>query len=37
MGRLEVTEWMKGYLGFGVTDYDAGFIKGIEKNPAARD
>ncbi|HEX2659678.1 MAG TPA: hypothetical protein VHU40_15445 [Polyangia bacterium] len=29
---LQVTEWMKGYLGFGVSDYDAGFIKGIEGN-----
>ncbi len=27
---LEVTEWMKGYIGFGATDYDAGFIRGIE-------
>jgi cholesterol oxidase len=27
---LEVTEWMKGYLGTGATDYDAGFIKGIQ-------
>jgi cholesterol oxidase len=29
---LQVTEWMKGYLGLGASDPDAGFIKGIESN-----
>jgi cholesterol oxidase len=27
---LDVTEWMKGYIGRGATDCDAGFIQGIE-------
>src|SRR5436190_11797829 len=27
--RLEVREWMKGYVGLGARDYDAGFISGI--------
>lgn len=27
---LNVTEWMKGYVGFGRTDSDAGFIHGLE-------
>jgi cholesterol oxidase len=29
---LQVREWMKGYLGLGAPDPDAGFIKGIESN-----
>jgi len=29
-GQLQVKEWMKGYLGAGAPDYDAGFISGIE-------
>jgi cholesterol oxidase len=29
---LHVTEWMKGYLGAGAADFDAGFIGGIESN-----
>jgi hypothetical protein len=29
---LNVTEWMKGYVGFGATDTDAGFIEGIEQD-----
>jgi len=29
---LQVTEWMKGYLGAGAPDFDAGFIQGIESN-----
>ena len=29
---LQVTEWMKGYLGLGASDPDAGFIKGIDSN-----
>lgn len=28
---LNVTEWMKGYVGLGATDTDAGFIEGIEQ------
>jgi cholesterol oxidase len=27
--RLDVREWMKGYVGLGARDYDAGFISGI--------
>jgi cholesterol oxidase len=27
---LHVTEWMKGYIGFGAKDHDAGFIAGLE-------
>jgi cholesterol oxidase len=27
--RLTVHEWMKGFIGLGATDYDAGFINGI--------
>jgi cholesterol oxidase len=27
--RLTVREWMKGFVGLGATDYDAGFINGI--------
>src|SRR4051812_13884956 len=27
---LNATEWMKGYVGFGAADSDAGFIKGLE-------
>lgn len=29
---LNVTEWMKGYVGFGTTDTDAGFVEGIEQD-----
>lgn len=29
---LNVTEWMKGYIGFGAADYDAGFHQGIDAN-----
>lgn len=28
---LNVTEWMRGYIGIGATDVDAGFIKGIDE------
>lgn len=28
---LDVTEWMKGYVGFGATDCDAGFIQGFDE------
>jgi cholesterol oxidase len=28
---LNVTEWMKGYVGFGATDCDAGFIEGLDQ------
>jgi hypothetical protein len=28
---LNVMEWMKGYVGFGATDTDAGFVEGIEQ------
>src|SRR5256885_12932540 len=28
---LNVTEWMKGYVGFGATDCDAGFIQGFDE------
>jgi len=28
---LNVTEWIKGYVGFGATDADAGFIQGIQE------
>lgn len=27
---LEVTEWMRGYIGMGATDVDAGFIAGLD-------
>ena len=30
--RLNVREWMKGYVGLGATDYDAGFISGIHSS-----
>jgi cholesterol oxidase len=29
---LQVREWMKGYLGFGATDHDAGFTQGMEQD-----
>jgi cholesterol oxidase len=29
---LEITEWMKGYVGFGATDSDAGYIQGLTEN-----
>jgi cholesterol oxidase len=29
---LEVTEWMRGYIGMGATDVDAGFAAGIDAN-----
>jgi len=28
---LDVKEWMKGYVGFGATDCDAGFVQGVEE------
>jgi cholesterol oxidase len=31
---LNVKEWMKGYLGVGATDTDAGFIRGFDKAAA---
>jgi cholesterol oxidase len=30
--RLEVREWMKGYVGLGARDYDAGYIAGIHSS-----